>query len=146
MPLNLGKEMLPNLGVGVLVIRFVRGVSQTPRARSLNPRVELVALYSCEVNHCSICISNILISLDIILCIIALMFIVPGGTGPSSDGGDSGVERQVEVVFLWELDLGSYCVWVCGSITTGVFLGMDSGYIGARGCQLWLAYLEDIRT
>ncbi|GMN71186.1 hypothetical protein TIFTF001_055925 [Ficus carica] len=42
-PLNLGKEMLLNFGVMVLVMRLVRGVSRTPRARSSNPSVEVVA-------------------------------------------------------------------------------------------------------
>ncbi|GMN51809.1 hypothetical protein TIFTF001_020959 [Ficus carica] len=54
MPSNLRKETLPNLGVGVLMIHCVRGVSQTLHARSSNPGVELMALYSCVENHCSI--------------------------------------------------------------------------------------------
>ncbi|GMN59928.1 hypothetical protein TIFTF001_029027 [Ficus carica] len=135
MLLNLEKETLPNLGVGVLVIHFVRGVSQTLRARSSNPGVELVALCSCEVNHCSICVSNVLISSDIILCIITVMFIVPGGTGPSSSGVDFGIECQVEPVFLRELVSGACCVCVRGSFAAGVFPGMDRGCIGATGLQ-----------
>ncbi|GMN59251.1 hypothetical protein TIFTF001_028343 [Ficus carica] len=75
------------------MIHCVTGVSQTPRARSTNPGVELVALWSCKVNRCSIYISNVLISLNMILCIITSMFIIPGGTGPSGHGGSSGVER-----------------------------------------------------
>lgn len=42
------------------------------------PGVELVALCSCEVDHCSICVSNALISSDIMLRIIVSMFMVPG--------------------------------------------------------------------
>ncbi|GMN66568.1 hypothetical protein TIFTF001_035636 [Ficus carica] len=96
-PLNLGKTTLPNLEVIVLVIRLARGVSRTPPARSSNPRVEPVALWSWEVNHCSILVSNVLISSDIMFLIIASIFIVPGGTGPSGDGDSSYDERQAVV-------------------------------------------------
>ena len=105
MPSNLRKEMLPNLGVVMLIIHFVRGISRTPRARSLNPGVELMALCSCKVNCYSICVSDVLISSNITLRIIALMLIVLGGMGPSGGGGNSGVKRLVEAVFLQELDL-----------------------------------------
>ncbi|GMN52605.1 hypothetical protein TIFTF001_021748 [Ficus carica] len=80
----------------VFVIRFVRGVSRTPRARSSNPGVEVVALCSCEEKRCSICTSNVLISSDIMLCIISSMFIVPGDKGPFGGSGKLGVKRRVE--------------------------------------------------
>ena len=78
MPSNLRKDTLPNLGVGMLVICYVRGVSQTLHVRSSNPGVELMALCSYEVNRYSIYISNVLISSNIILHIITSMFIIPG--------------------------------------------------------------------
>ena len=44
--------MLLNLGLMELVIRFVKGVSQTPRARSSNPGVDVVALCCWEEKRC----------------------------------------------------------------------------------------------
>ncbi|GMN65354.1 hypothetical protein TIFTF001_034418 [Ficus carica] len=82
----------------VLVIRFVRGVSRTPRARSSNPGVEVVALCICEEKRCFICASNVLISSDIKLRIISSTFIVYGRTGPSGGGGRSGFEHRVGVM------------------------------------------------
>ncbi|GMN62578.1 hypothetical protein TIFTF001_031640 [Ficus carica] len=88
--------MLPNLGVIVFVIRFVRGVSRTLRARSSNPGVEVVTLCSCKEKRCSIYVSNVLIFSDIMLRIMSSTFIVPGGMGPSGGGGKSGVEQRVK--------------------------------------------------
>ncbi|GMN30908.1 hypothetical protein TIFTF001_048049 [Ficus carica] len=68
--------MLPNLGVMVLVMRLVSGISLTPRARSSNPGVEVVARCICEENRCSICASNVLSSSDIMLLIMSSTFIV----------------------------------------------------------------------
>ncbi|GMN49578.1 hypothetical protein TIFTF001_018750 [Ficus carica] len=70
---------------------------------------------------------------DIILRIIASMFIVPRGTGPSGGGGNFGVEHLVEAMFLWELDLGACCVCIHESFAAGVFPGMERGYVGATG-------------
>ncbi|GMN67075.1 hypothetical protein TIFTF001_036139 [Ficus carica] len=102
--------MLPNFGVIVLVIRFVRGVSRTPRAISSNPGVEVMALCFCDEKRCSICASNVLISSDIKLLIISSTFIICGGTGPSGGGGRSGVERRVGVVHLLESDPCAGCL------------------------------------
>lgn len=133
MPSNLRKLTLQNLGVGVLVIRFVRGISRTPRVRSSNLGVEFVALCSCEVKLYSILVSNFLISSDIMFCIIASMFIVPGGTGPSGGDGNSDVKRLVEAVFLQELDIGACCVCIRGSFAAEVYPGMKRGCIRATG-------------
>ena len=131
-PLNLGKEMLPNLGMIMFVIHFVRGVSWTPWARSSNPGVDVVALCSCEEKRCSICASNVFISSDIMFCIMTLTFIVPGYTRPSGGGGgNSGVKCRPGVVFLLELDLCAVCCYACLSIAIGVFLGVERGYIRA---------------
>ena len=127
MLLNLGKKMLPNLGVCVFVIHCVRGV------RPLNPGMELLGLYSYEENCYSICIYNVLISSDIILHIIASMFAVPCETGPSDGGGSSGVERLVEDAFLQELDPNAYCVCVHQSLAAVAFLDVDRGCIEAMG-------------
>ncbi|GMN59513.1 hypothetical protein TIFTF001_028609 [Ficus carica] len=81
---NLRKEKLPNLGVSMLMIRHVKGVSWTPHTR-------------------------VLISLDIMLHIIASMFIIPKRMGPSGSGGSSSDEHQVEDVFLQELGSGACC-------------------------------------
>ncbi|GMN19237.1 hypothetical protein TIFTF001_045153 [Ficus carica] len=115
------------------------GVSRTPRARSLNPGFKVVALYSCEEKLCSIYASNVLISSDIMFRIISSTFIIPGGTGPSSGGGKSGVERRVEVVCLLELDpCAGCCYCTCLSFAIGVFPGVDRGYIGATGlCKVF---------
>ncbi|GMN51475.1 hypothetical protein TIFTF001_020625 [Ficus carica] len=125
--------MLPNLGVIVFVIRFVRGASRTPRARSSNPGVDVVALYSCEEKCCSICASNVLISSGIMFRIMTSTFIVPGGTGPSGGGGSSGFERQAGVVFLLELDPCAVCCCAHLSVTIGVFPGVERGCIRAIG-------------
>ena len=131
-PSNLGKGMLLNLGVIVFVIRFVRGVSRTPRARSSNLGVEIVALWICEEKRCSICASNVLISSDIMSRIISSTFIVPGDTRPSGGGGKSGVERLVGVVCLLESDpcVGCLCCAYL-SFAIGVFPVMDRDCIGA---------------
>ncbi|GMN66984.1 hypothetical protein TIFTF001_036054 [Ficus carica] len=133
-PSNLGKEMLPNLGVMVLVMRLVSGISLTPRARSSNPGVDVVALCICDEKRCSICASSVLISSNIKLLIISSMFIVPCGMGPSVGGGKSGVERCVGVFCLLALDLAAvylYCASL--SFTTGVSSGANSGCIGVIG-------------
>ncbi|GMN64909.1 hypothetical protein TIFTF001_033986 [Ficus carica] len=95
----MSSSMPVGMFIDLFVIRFVSGVSRTPRARSSNPGVEVVALCICEEKRYSICASNVLISSDIMLRIISSMFIVPGGTGPSGGGDKSGVERRVEVVW-----------------------------------------------
>lgn len=64
------------------------------------------------------------------LHIIASMFIVPGGTGPSGGGGSLGDECRVVVVFPQELDSGA-CVRRL--FAAGVLLGVDNGCIGAMG-------------
>ncbi|GMN70666.1 hypothetical protein TIFTF001_039708 [Ficus carica] len=91
--------MLPNFGVMVLVMPFVRGVSLTPRVRSSNPGVDVVALFICDEIRCSICASNVLISSDIKLLIISSMFMVLGGMGHSDVAGRSSVERRAGVGF-----------------------------------------------
>lgn len=142
MPSNLGKETLLNLGVGVLIIRYSTGVFLTPHARLSNPREESIALWSCEVNRCSIYISNVFISTDIMFIIMAMTFIVTEGTRPSSGGGNSGDERRAKVVFLHELDSGACCVCcACDRqlVVGGVLPRMDNGYIGAT--RLWVVAL-----
>ena len=127
--------MLPNFWVIVFVIRFVRGVSRTPQARSSNPGVEVVAWCICEEKRCSICTSNVLISSDITLRIISSTFIVPGGTGPFGGGGKSCVERRIEVACLLESDpcAGCCCCYAHLSFPKGVFPSVDMGCIGATG-------------
>ncbi|GMN51387.1 hypothetical protein TIFTF001_020550 [Ficus carica] len=101
----------------VLIIRFVRGVSRTPRARSSNPDVEVVALY-------------------IMLLIMSSTFIVPCGMGPSGGGGGgrSGVERLVGVIRLLTSDSGVVCLcYARCSFATGVSLSVNRGCIGATG-------------
>ncbi|GMN47399.1 hypothetical protein TIFTF001_016575 [Ficus carica] len=133
-PSNLGKEMLPNFGVIVLVIRFVRGVSRRPRARSSNPGVEVVARCIREEKRCSIWASNVLISSDIMLSIMSSTFVVLGGTGLSGGGGRSGVERRIGVVCLLALDRGVVCLCYAHlSFTTGVSSSANRGCIGVIG-------------
>ncbi|GMN54164.1 hypothetical protein TIFTF001_023295 [Ficus carica] len=105
--------------------------SRTPRARSSNPGVDVVALCSCEEKCCSICASNVLISLDIMLRIISSTFIVPGGTRLSGGGGKSGVECRVGVVCLQELDPCAGCCCAHFSFATCVLPGVDKGCIRA---------------
>ncbi|GMN62530.1 hypothetical protein TIFTF001_031611 [Ficus carica] len=123
--------MLPNLGVIVFVIRFVRGVSRTSRVRSSNPGIDVVALCSCKEKCCSICASNVLISSDIIFYIMTSTFIVLGGTGPSGASGNSCVDYRVRVVFLLGSSPRTGSVCVCRSAVTEVFPGVDRGCIGA---------------
>ena len=124
--------MLPNLGVIVFVIRFVSGVSRTPRARSSNPSVEVVTLCIYEEKRYYICASNVLISSDIMLRIISSTFIVPDGIGPSGEGGKSGVKRHVEVACLLDSDPCAGCCCCCArlSFPNGMFPGVDKGCIG----------------
>ncbi|GMN67136.1 hypothetical protein TIFTF001_036199 [Ficus carica] len=61
------------------------------------------------------------------------MVIVPEGTGPLGDGGNSCLERLVEAVFLQKLDPGACCIYVCISFATGVFPDVESGCVGATG-------------
>lgn len=117
----------------MFVICFLRGVSRTPRERSSNPEVDVVALCSCEVKRCCIFVFNVLIASDIILRIITSTFIVPGGTGLSGGGGNSGVDHRVGVMFLLELDPVTSCVCVRRSVAIGMFPGMERGWIGATG-------------
>ncbi|GMN61290.1 hypothetical protein TIFTF001_030445 [Ficus carica] len=81
----------------------------------------------------SICASNVLISSDIMLRIMASTFIVPGGTRPSGDGGNSGVTRRVRVVFLLELGPGTGCVCARPLVAIGAFPDVERGCIGATG-------------
>ena len=124
--------MLLNLGVIVLVIRFVRGVSRTPQARSSIPGVEVVALCIWEEKRCCICSSNVLISSDIILLIMSSTFIVPCGIGTAVGAATSGVERRVGVIRLLASDPDVVCLcWARHSFTAGVFSGVNRGCIGA---------------
>ena len=115
-PSNRGKETLPNFGVIVLVIRFVRGVSRTPRARSSNPGVDVVARCIWEEKRCSIWASSVLISSDMKL-FISSTFIVPSGTGHSGVAGRSGIERRDVVARpLESYPYAGYCCcwwWWC---------------------------------
>lgn len=131
---NFEKVTLSNLGVGVLVIHYINGVS-----RPL-PRDEPIALWRCKVNHCSIWVSNVLISSDVILCIITSMFIISIGTGPSDGDGSSGDERQANDAFLRELDSSACCVCDRWFFTVEVLPGMDNGCIGAT--RLWAVCLR----
>ncbi|GMN67949.1 hypothetical protein TIFTF001_037009 [Ficus carica] len=88
---------------------------------------------SCEVKRCCIFVFNVLIASDIILRIITSTFIVPGGTGLSGGGGNSGVDHRVGVMFLLELDPVTSCVCVRQSVAIGMFPGMERGWIGATG-------------
>lgn len=114
----------------VFVIRRVNGVSQTPLAKSSIIGVELIALCNYEVNRYSICVSNALISSDIIFLITNLMFIVPGRINPSGGGGSSDNGHQAGASFLLE---GGPVVW-CSSCSmwlsiARVFPGVDKGCI-----------------
>ena len=129
----------------MFIIHFVRGVSQAPQARSLNLGVVVVALCNCEVKFCSICTSNILISSDIILPIMTLMFVVPGRTGPSGGGGNSGIDCRVVVVFLLELDPSAVCVCV-RRLVVGCSPTWEEATLEPRGCKPWLASLKDSRV
>ena len=132
--LNLGKEMLPNFGVIVFVIHFVRGVTWIPQTRSSNPSVKVVALCSCEEKYCSICASIVLISSDIMFCIISSTFIVPGDMRPSGGSGKLGVKRCVEVECLLEFDpCAGCCCYARLSFAIGVFPDVDRGCIEATG-------------
>ena len=126
--------MLPNFRVIVLVIHFVRGISQTPRARSSNPGVEVVARCIWEEKRYSIWASNFLISSDIMLLIMSSTFIAPGGTGPSGGGGSLGVEHRIGVVCLLTLDHGTVCLCCARlSFTAGVSSDVNRGCIGVIG-------------
>ena len=133
MPLNLGTDMLLNLGVIVFVIRFVRGVSRTLQVKSSNAGVDVVVLCGCEDKCCSIYAFNVLISLDIIFCIMTSTFIVLGGTGPSGADGNLGIDRRVKVVFLLGSSPHTGCVCFCHSTVTRVFPGVGRGCIRATG-------------
>ncbi|GMN64236.1 hypothetical protein TIFTF001_033311 [Ficus carica] len=147
----MSSSMPVGMFVDLFVIRFVSGVSRTPRARLSNPGVEVVALCICEEKRCSICASNVLISLDIMLRIISSTFIVPGETGPSDGGGKSGVECRVELACFLESDpcVGCCCCCCCCahlSFPIGVFAGVDRAALEPRGCERCFSLPEDSRA